>query len=840
MKILIVLFLFFHSLLYFNSHTVYAQELTIWGEVVDSERNTTLSGANVVLIAESELGTSTDSEGQFRLTATVTPSDMLIISYVGFETRKILIPELVNIPSTPTSDGIVFYTFYLDKKIIPSQTVLVEASVGKQGITPLAFDQVKRKDIEENYIVYDIPKYLSDLPSTTFYSESGNGIGYNYLSIRGFDQRRITVSINGIPQNDPEDHNVYWLDMPDLLASTELIHVQRGAGSGVFGYPAIGGSINIITSSFSNKPKLELSASYGSYVTKKYSVAVSSGLIDGLYNVYAKLGQISSSGYKQKTRVNFTNYFLSAVRYDESFTTQFNFFGGPIEDGLGYTGVAKFAVEDKELRRENYSYWEADENGYTFTLQRRPEEIENFSQPHFELLNEWQINTDLKFNSALFLVLGDGFFDFDGSWADTSYLRLTNDNGFSTTGNPGNTLIRAKVENTQYGWIPRFSLNHENGVLFFGAELRRHRSVHWGAINFAENLPPGVTKEYRFYYYRGGKDIASAFVHESFNLSDKINLLGEFQIAYHKYRLYDEKYVGTDFSISDLFLNPRVGINYKPFGPLNIYFSFARVSREPRLKEYYDAAESSGGAVPQFEQNLDGSLNFDEPQVLPETMNDFELGATLSEENYSATLNLFYMLFKDEIVKDGGVDRFGQPTTGNADETVHLGVELSAILKLFNGNLEVFGNATLSKNTIEKGRFFLDATNFIDLSGNRISGFPDFLANFGLVYKNMGWYFRWTGKYVGEFFSDNYDEKLTTYLNQYPGFVSYSDNVNEAYFVSDIYASYEFNLLNGQTPWKLFFQVNNIFDNLYSAYAVGKEFFPAAERNFVGGIRVGL
>ena len=83
---------------------------------------------------------------------------------------------------------------------------------------------------------------MSELPSTTFYSESGNGIGYNYLSIRGFDQRRITVSVNGIPQNDPEDHNVYWLDFPDLLANTELIQVQRGAGSGVFGYPAIGGS----------------------------------------------------------------------------------------------------------------------------------------------------------------------------------------------------------------------------------------------------------------------------------------------------------------------------------------------------------------------------------------------------------------------------------------------------------------------------------------------------------------------------------------------------------------------------------------------------------------------
>ena len=66
--------------------------------------------------------------------------------------------------------------------------------------------------------------------------------------------------------------------------------------------------------------------------------------------------------------------------------------------------------------------------------------------------------------------------------------------------------------------------------------------------------------------------------------------------------------------------------------PLNIYLSFARVSREPRLKEYYDAAESSGGEVPQFEVKPDSSYNFDEPLVKPETMNDFELGASFNQE----------------------------------------------------------------------------------------------------------------------------------------------------------------------------------------------------------------
>lgn len=834
MKILFILFILF----YFSS---FAQQVSIRGKVVDAETNSPLSNANILISRTPGLGTFTDSSGEFILSAELKDSDTLVISFLGYETGKVSLNQLINIPSIQEAGGNVIYTFHLNRKAIPSQTILVEASVGVKGITPIAFDQIKAKEIEKNYTLYDVPKYLSVLPSTTFYSESGNGIGYNYLSIRGFDQRRITVSINGIPQNDPEDHNVYWLDFPDLLASTELIQVQRGAGSGVFGYPAIGGSINIITSNFSNKPKLELSASYGSYVTKKYSASFSSGLIEEKYSVYTKLGQILSSGYKQQTWMDFKSYFLSAVRYDKNLTTQLNFFGGPVADGLGYTGVAKFAVKDKNLRRENYSYWEADDNGYTYTLQRRPEEIENFSQPHFELLNDWQINANLKMNSALFLVLGDGYFDYDGSWSVyyDDYFRLK-ENGFDTSFIPTNALIKAKVENKQYGWIPRFSLEHSNGTLFFGAEIRKHNSLHWGSIDYAENLPPGVTKNYKYYSYEGAKDIFSVFVNESYKLNEQWNLLGELQLAYHKYRLFNEQYVGTDFSIGNTFLNPRAGINFKPFQPANIYFSFARVSREPRLKEYYDAAESSGGEVPQFKVNDDGSFNFDEPLVKPETMNDFEFGVSWSQDNLSITLNFFYMLFNDEIVKDGQVDRFGQPTTGNVDRTVHLGGELSAIIKLWDERIELSGNASLSKNTIEEGKYFIDSVSFKDLSGNRISGFPDMLANVGVAYNHSGFYLSLTGKYVGELFSDNYDNKLNAYLTEYPGFVDYLDNLNEAYFVSEIFMSYEFYLLDSKSPWIIFLQVNNIFDNLYAAYAIGKEFFPAAERNWLAGVQVGL
>jgi len=290
--------------------------------------------------------------------------------------------------------------------------------------------------------------------------------------------------------------------------------------------------------------------------------------------------------------------------------------------------------------------------------------------------------------------------------------------------------------------------------------------------------------------------------------------------------LYNEKYVGNDISVTDLFVNPRVGVNFKLNEKQNIFLSFARVTREPRLNNYYDAAESSAGETPQFELNPDGSYNFSSPLVKPETMNDLELGFSHQTYDLTLNLNLYYMLFEDEIVKNGKVDRFGQPITGNVDQTTHTGVEFSFIFKLTE-YFELFGNATYSSNKINNGKYFLSEDQLIDISGNKISGFPDFLSNIGIQFQYSDILLKLTAKYIGEFYSDNFDDNLNDYLITYPDFVDYTDNKNEAYSTLDIYGSYEFNLFNGLTESKLFFQVNNLFNRLYSAYAIGKEFFPA-------------
>lgn len=723
--------------------------------------------------------------------------------------------------------------------------VIVTATQAKERESPVTFSNLGVREIRERYSVQDIPVLLSELPSITTYSENGNGIGYNYINLRGFDQRRISVMINGVPQNDPEDHNVYWLDFPDVLASTENIQVQRGAGSAFYGPPAIGGSVNIITHPFGMEPGVTFEAMAGfqefgdsstslALNTRKYAVAINSGLVEGRYMFYGRLGKILSDGYRTNAYVNFNSYFLGAIRFDENMTTRVHFFGGPIEDGLAYFGLPKFVDENKRLRRENLNSWEVDSTGraYSKVQPRRAQEIENFSQPHYELIHDWKLSPRAILHTTLFYYTGDGFFDYDASWADTSMLRLGVQYGIPVASNPTNTLVRAFVGNKQWGLLPRIELDHGGGTLMLGAEVRFHRSTHWGRIQFAEGLPQNFDPDYHFYEYNGEKDILSLYAHELYRLDERTTLMGDLQLVRNRYGIKNEKFLGNRFSVPYVFVNPRLGVNYNFGEEWNGYVSVAYTSREPRLKNLYAAEDSWFGATPLFKVigTTGGRVRYDfgEPLVKPERLFNLELGARYSSASATGGVSVYWMEFSDELVKSGQVDIFGQPVTGNAERTRHIGVELDGRVKLADV-LTLSGNLTLSRNrlvryTIYEYDEYDKRGRAVVLDGNPIAGFPDVLGNLRLTYRTEDFTASVLTKYVGSFYTDN---------------VKREDRKNDAYVVANLDVIYSLPAWNGIRV-TLHGEVRNIFNNLYFMNGEGDAFFPAAERNYLVGVTLQL
>ncbi len=735
-------------------------------------------------------------------------------------------------------------------KKVYSKEVIVTGFPAEENITPVPYVTITKEKIERSAEYKDVPSILSNQPSIVFYSQSGLYSGYSFGNIRGFDQRRLSILVNGIPQNDPEDHNVYWIDMPDLASSSTSMTIQRGAGTAFYGPAAIGGSINVVTAP-AIVPTYVVSAMYGSYNTAKFSMEVNSGLIDNKYAVSARLSKFKSDGYRNADKNDLNAYHLSLMRYDSVFSYQFNFYGGQIEDGLDYYGIfpndkARSNFDDKELRKTNWSE--------SFTYERRPEEGERFFQPHYEFLSTWNLNDNTKFTNSLFYIQGDGEFDFDGSWvrpftgySHSYYYRLTPEYAdkynftslIDTT--LGNELSRSYVGNKQFGWLPRLEYKHENGTLNVGGEVRIHRSLHWGKLLSAAKMPVDLPGDYHYYEYNGGKDVLSVYASEQYQLSENIGITGSLQLVNQKYRFFDEKpfyvdsafasssgllpgFTSHDFTVPFTFLNPRLGINVILSDAITSYGSISYTSREPRLKDYYNAEFFT---EPNFQKTQFGTYDYTQPLIRPEHLLDVELGVRLNTSIgggvLTSSLGVYYMPFTDELIKTGKKDRFGSSIVGNAESTIHMGIEYNGRYA-YSTLFEVGLNFTISKNEIKQFDSYIDPTLPV---GKTPIGFPSILGalDFHLhITKGIG--VGIIGRYVGEMYGDI--ENSDTYRN-------------DAYFVADANLSLKQNDLLGLNFVKVSLQVNNIANTLYTSYVEsGAGFFVAAPMNLYGGIEIGL
>ena len=65
--------------------------------------------------------------------------------------------------------------------------------------TPVTFTNISKNKIEEHNLGQDIPYLLSNTTSIVTTSDAGSGIGYTGFRLRGTDQTRINVTINGVP-----------------------------------------------------------------------------------------------------------------------------------------------------------------------------------------------------------------------------------------------------------------------------------------------------------------------------------------------------------------------------------------------------------------------------------------------------------------------------------------------------------------------------------------------------------------------------------------------------------------------------------------------------------------
>src|SRR5699024_779908 len=98
----------------------------------------------------------------------------------------------------------------------------------------------------------------------------------------------------------------------------------------------------------------------------------------------------------------------------------------------------------------------------------------------------------------------------------------------------------------------------------------------------------------------------------------------------------------------------------------------------------------------------------DDPQYpKAEQLNDFELGWRFKTSDFQLNTNLYYMGYRNQLVRTGELDKEGRALRKNSGQSHRLGIELSANWQI-SKKLEIRPNIALSQN---KNKDFVSFTN---------------------------------------------------------------------------------------------------------------------------------
>ncbi|MFQ6615092.1 MAG: TonB-dependent receptor plug domain-containing protein, partial [Fidelibacterota bacterium] len=431
---------------------IYSQTVTITGTVIQEETGTPLQGVN---IRWGTTGVATDRDGRFSLSGN--RSDSLIVSHIGYKTRRFIMQDSsITIP--------------LAQIVLESPVIEVEAVRAVEGITPVTFSTLTREEIKLHYSVQDVPMALATEPGVYAYSESGNGTGYSYVSIRGFDQSRISVMIDNVPLNDNESFQVYWVDHGDILAQAEDVQIQRGLGMGIIGSSSFGGTINLRTGIRSAEEKSVLTLGGGSYATTKTRFQYSSG---GRFGEKTALGirasQIESAGYRKFHDSFQRTGFLGLDRNGDRWSHRLRMIIGKEITDLSWDGISSQDINDRRLRR-------AGNRAYT----------DDFLQSIFSLNSEFRISPEMRFRNTIYQVRGKGFYRVRKSGVDYYSYNLDWNDSYPDSIEQSMTLDltrRKWIVNQYLGWNPIFTWMRDGFRFDGGMEVRNYQGNHYGEVN---------------------------------------------------------------------------------------------------------------------------------------------------------------------------------------------------------------------------------------------------------------------------------------------------------------------------------------------------------------------
>ena len=793
-------------------------QIQISGEV-KNEEGVPIEGATVSL-KDKNKGAVTNENGHYLIESLEKGTYEIRVQIFGYDAQS----KTINLEES------IVVNFALGSSYFLQEGIDVQAvRAGKK--TPTTYTNIDEEAIEKMNYGQDLPYLLQSVPSTVVSSDAGAGVGYTGYRIRGIDPTRINVTVDGIPINDGESQDIFWVNMSDFASSMSSMQIQRGVGTSSNGSSAFGSSINISTDKVNQKPYAILDNTFGSFNTIKNTFAAGTGIMKNKFSVDARLSHISSDGYIDRANTKLKSYYVQGAYHGKKSKLRLIVFGGNEKTYQAWFGTPESRIKNDHQGMLDYAARnglsdEETENllnsGRTYNAYTYSNETDNYQQNHYQLHYAYQFNSKWNMKVAAYLTTGEGYYE--NYRANDKFSTY----GFTPVVVKGDTIkrmdmIRQKwLNNSFYGGIFNVNYNNLKGFeLVIGGGMSQYRGKHYSRIIWGEHMEDNQIDK-RYFENDGLKNDGNIYVKANYQVK-KINFFADVQYRYVDYSFlgideYDGIIEERDQKVVYNFFNPKAGLSYTFNLHNSIYASYAIANREPVRKDF---REQSSDQYPS-----------------PETLYNLEAGYRLEYKKGYLNANVYHMLYHNQLVLTGEINDVGGYTRANVDDSYRLGLELEGGYQIFK-KLGLTANFALSQNKVKN---FVEYVDQYDASWNPLpqraiehgttdlAFAPSIIGGLSIHYAPIkGLTISLMNKYVGKQFLDN---------------TSNDSRAMPAYFISHFDVAYSFSIW-GLKEITVSGRINNLFNQMYESngytysYYLGEDriqdnlYYPQAGINFL-------
>ena len=613
-------------------------------------------------------------------------------------------------------------------------------------ITPVNYQNISFAEINQKSVGQEPAILISTTPSITYSVDGGHSQGYSYFRLRGLDQTRVNITINGVPLNDPMDQAFYFSNFADILNSTDEIQIQRGVGLTKNGSASYAGSIELFSKKLSDSQKLDVGLGYGSFNTFRSYVSFNSS-IQNNKALYVRVSKINTDGFKQHASNKSNSIFLSGGLFLEKSIWKLNFLGGSQKNGLAWMAVPEIDINCDRTINSNSEYEEDD-----------------FMQLITQIQNTYTISSNNTIKTSFYYTIADGWWHFDI------------DNYYDINSKEMN-LSKNEINSHLVGCFSNYEHVGNNFKLVFGMHANTYKN------EFTES---DVNSGSVFYNIDRLKAELSGFGKIDFQIN-KLLLATDLQF---RNTTFDYKGDIMKFKkISWNFLNPKFGVSYEFSNDGVLYASVARIGREPAKYDMFQ-----GNDVLSY---VDGALDWNTYEYIgpeygndlistkPEFVNDIELGVRKIFQKGSININYFYMDFENERVLNGQTGPNGLALRSIVDNSTRTGIEFFGEISVHK-NLKFTNNSSFNYSKIQQ-----ESIEFKPILT------PKFIVNQELSYSINNFTFNLSGRYQSESYMNfENSESLDDYIILNSSIDYKIKNYYVSVFINNLTDNYYFN--NGE------------------------------------------